>query len=230
LLVNGGTPACSDIKARAAARATANHNTLVLNEQSSSKLIRNVRLERQIGSPPISHPDHVSCDVSMDDHGDSLEAAHDGYLQRFGLIHHRTLKLDATGSKLEGRDKLSLAKDSAAIGTDLPLAVHFHLHPDAQAHIGQSPQMVDLMLQTGEHWRLSAHGVAVSIEDSMHFAAVAGPRQAQQVVLRALCRATTELAWTLERLKEGSSMDRETRKAQRAQMRHREQVDEQGLD
>jgi uncharacterized heparinase superfamily protein len=230
LLVNGGTPASSDIKARAAARATANHNTLVLNEQSSSKLIRNARLERQIGFPPIRHPDHVTCEVRKDDLGDSLEAAHDGYLPRFGLIHCRTLKLDASGCKLEGCDKLSLAKDVSRTARDLPVAVHFHLHPDAEAHIGPSPHMVDLMLQTGEHWRLSAPGVAVSIEDSTHFADVAGPRQAQQVILRALCRATTELAWMLERIKEGSSMDRETRKAVRAEKRRREQRDEEGLD
>jgi uncharacterized heparinase superfamily protein len=226
LFVNAGTLAGGDIKARAAARATANHNTLVLNEQSSSKLIRNPRLERQIGSPPIRRPDHVSCEVHKDDFGVTLDAAHDGYVQRFGLIHHRTLKFDAGGCKLLGLDKLSLAKDASGVAWELPVAVHFHLHPDVEAHIGPTPQMVDLILETGEHWRLSAPEVAVSIEDSRHFADVSGPREAQQVVLRALCRTTAELAWTIERIKETSPMDRETRKAVRAEKRRRHQIED----
>jgi uncharacterized heparinase superfamily protein len=226
LFVNGGTPPTPDMKAR----ATANHNTLVVNEQSSSKLIRNPRLERQIGSPPIRHPDHVICEVRDDDSGATLSAAHDGYLQRFGLIHHRALKLDASGCKLEGIDKLTMVKNAPRFAFELPLAVHFHLHPDAEAHPGKSPQTVELMLQTGEHWRLSAPGVAVCIEESTHFADVSGPRQAQQVVLRALWRAAAELTWTIERVTQGRPMDRETRKAVRAEKLRRERFDGGGLD
>ena len=40
----------------------------------------------------------------------ALEASHDGYVERFGLIHSRTLTLDAAGTRLDGCDRLTAAK------------------------------------------------------------------------------------------------------------------------
>src|SRR5262245_33850840 len=48
LLVNGGTPAPAEAARSAVARATASHTTLCLGEQSSAKLMRSARLERDI--------------------------------------------------------------------------------------------------------------------------------------------------------------------------------------
>ena len=53
LLVNAGRPSAPDAHARALARSTASHNTPCLNDQSSSTLIRNARLEQVIGAVPI---------------------------------------------------------------------------------------------------------------------------------------------------------------------------------
>ena len=59
LLVNGGAPSAADGEWRPASRATASHNTLALAEQSSSRLVRNRRLERLVGAPPIRGPETV---------------------------------------------------------------------------------------------------------------------------------------------------------------------------
>ena len=58
------TAACRarrEARAARVARATASHNTLCLGEQSSAKLMRDARLERVIGAPPLapSRPRHV---------------------------------------------------------------------------------------------------------------------------------------------------------------------------
>ena len=63
VLVNGGVPGEIEASRRIVARATPNHNTLCLGEQSSAKLVRDARLEREIGAPPLRHPDHVTCAV-----------------------------------------------------------------------------------------------------------------------------------------------------------------------
>src|SRR2546426_684082 len=80
------------------------------------------------------------------DGGIEIEASHDGYVQPLGLIHTRTLKLDAGGARLGGVDKLTAAKGIVRFAWDVPLAIHFHLHPDAEARLGRSPDTAELLL------------------------------------------------------------------------------------
>ena len=201
LLVNAGAPRPVDAAKRSLSRATAHHNTLSLNEQSSAKLMRNARLEQQLGSPPLVQPDNIRCEVRDVDGCIEVEASHDGYAERFGLIHTRTLKLDAAGCKLEGLDRLSEAKGVMRYAFDLPFAVHFHVHPAVQLRVGQTVDTAELLLADREHWRLSAAGGSLGIEPSTHFADTTGPRRTQQIVLRASCYGTAEIAWTLERIR-----------------------------
>jgi uncharacterized heparinase superfamily protein len=199
LLVNAGTPGHAQGSKRAIARATASHSTLCLNEQSSSKLIGK-RLQRDAAEALLRHPDRVTCELEECDEGIELEAAHDGYVQRFGLMHSRTLRLFAGGAKLLGIDRLSAAKGLVRFAWDLPFAIHFHLHPDAEARAGPSLNCAQLLLANGERWRLTASGAAVSIEEGSYFADAAGPRVAQQVVLRSVCGGASEVAWSIERM------------------------------
>ncbi|KAB2920262.1 MAG: heparinase [Hyphomicrobiaceae bacterium] len=212
LLVNAGTPATPDGRSRALARATASHNTLTLSDQSSSKLIRNARLERQIGAAPIRQPENVTCRVREEGGVVVFEGSHDGYADRFGLIHTRMLVLDASGRTLQGIDKLDAAKGVLRFAWDLPFAVHFHLPPAAEARAGQSPDVAELALESGEHWRISVAGAAISIEESTYFADISGPRPTQQVVLRAVCYGAAEVCWRLERIREGQPADYATRR------------------
>ena len=221
LIVNGGTPAPPEAGRSAIARATASHTTLCLGEQSSAKLMRNARLERAIGNTLLRHPDRVACEVRQGEGGTiGLEASHDGYVEAFGLIHTRTLALDAAGTRLEGCDKLTAAKGTVRFPWDVPFAIHFHIHPDAEARVGTSLESADLLLDNGGHWRLTASGAAVSIEESQFFADAAGVRRTRQVVLRAQCSGATEVRWTLQQIRPGDPKARNRRRgAQRLSAR-----------
>jgi uncharacterized heparinase superfamily protein len=199
LLVNAGGAGRAAGNMHAIARATASHNTLCLGEQSSSKLIRNARLEREVGGAPLRHPDSVRARVRAGDGGIELMASHDGYLQRFGLLHTRVLSLSYDGATLRGFDRLAGAREPQRFPWDVPFAIHFHLHPDAEAHAGQSLHTAELLAGNGEHWRLTCAGAQVSIEQSVYFADPSGPRTRQQVVLRGVCGGASEVRWTLER-------------------------------
>ncbi len=198
LLVNAGAPGPAHGRLRASSRGTSCHNTLELAGQSSSKLVR----ARGLGAAPIQHPDHVTCSVDETAGGSIvLQASHDGYRDRFGLIHTRTLTLDPGGNRLEGRDRLDGGdKGELRFSWDVPFAVHFHLHPRASARLAGEEKAAVLILPGGERWRLSASGAALTIEESTHFADVRGPLRAQQVVLRGVCYGAADVSWTLERL------------------------------
>jgi len=200
VLVNGGVPGEIDAGRRSLARATANHNTLCLGDQSSAKLVRDAHLERDIGAPPLRHPDHVTCVLQEADGAPGLEASHDGYVGRWGLLHTRTLKLDSAGSRLAGVDRLGAAKGVVRFSWDVPFSIHFHLHPSVGVRLAPSAEAAELVLDSGETWRLRATGAVLSIEDSLFFADAAGARPAQQVVLRARCYGASEVSWVIDRI------------------------------
>ena len=215
LLVNGGAPGSAYADSRVIARATASHNTLCLGDQSSARLVRGATLERQIGGPAIRLPDHVGCSVREIEGGGVIEASHDGYAEGFGLLHVRTLTLDAAGTTLTGVDRLTGAGNVMRFAYDTPYAIHFHLHPDAEARLGPSPDSADLVLESGEVWRLTATGAGLSIEPSIHFADPVGPLRTQQIVLRGQCYGAAEVAWTLARIKAGRPTDPGQRRPRR---------------
>lgn len=200
LFVNAGAPGPADEEWRAAARSTAAHNTLCLAASSSARLVRDQRLERMLGAAPIRGPTEVRARTLRDGDGDGakVEAAHDGYRGRSGLIHFRRLELDATGRKLTGIDRLGPASGTLRLERDLPFAIHFHLHPDV-AWVAK-PGEIELTLRNGDRWRFTVTGAAPSIEESVLVADSAGPRAGHQIVLRSATFGETEVAWAVERI------------------------------
>ncbi len=200
LFVNGGMPGPAGADWYPAARASASHNTLCLAEKSSSKLVTHRRLEELIGAPPIRHPDTVDWYLDETGEGTVLEASHDGYLRRFELLHSRRLVLSTDGQRLSGCDRLEGQRQTVRLRTDLPFAVHFHLHPDVASWLEADANTVGLKLPDGERWRFVADGAAVSIEESAYFANSTGPRAAMQIVLRAATYGESEVKWVIERV------------------------------
>lgn len=198
LLINGGAPGPPQQAWRAKARSTASHNTLCLGDMSSSELIQDKRLDELLGAPSIKGPYAVEARVVETPAG-GLEATatHDGYKSRYGLIHKRRLALSADGKVLEGTDQLSGARVRVRLRKDVPFAIHFHLHPEAQCRTAGSGG-AEIVLKDGLTWRLTATGAAVSVEDSTFYADSAGPCTTLQIVLRGATFGDTEVNWKLE--------------------------------
>lgn len=200
LFVNGGMPGAAGADWHAAARATASHNTLCLAEKSSSKLVTHRRLESLLGASPIRHPDQVEWSLREAADGIVVEASHDGYLRRFGLIHTRRLFLTADGGRLEGRDRLDGGSQPVRLRSELSFAIHFHLHPEASCRPAGKGNAAEIKLPGGERWYLGAAGAKLAVEESTFFANSTGPRSAQQIVLRAATLGESEVNWAVTRL------------------------------
>ncbi len=198
ILVNGGAPSPGNAEWRPASRATASHNTLCLGEKSSSKLVRHKTLEDLVGGAPIRFPDDVRS--SVHDLGEAIEvkSSHDGYMKRFGLIHHRTLALGQSGRRLLGIDRLAGKQDALRLRQDIPFAIHFHLHPTVRCRRGDNPNVAVITLASGATWWFSLEGARLAIEESTYFADSAGPRRAMQLVARGATVGEAEMRWVLE--------------------------------
>jgi uncharacterized heparinase superfamily protein len=198
MLVNGGAPGPASGEWRAASRATASHNTLCLGEKSSSKLIRHKTLEQLVGGSPIRYPDEVTAKVEAHDGSAEVSAAHDGYMRRFNLMHHRTLSLNASGRRLLGVDRLTGRQANLRLRQDIPFAIHFHLHPAVRCRRGDNPSVAIIELPSKDTWRFSLEGARLAIEESTYFADSAGPRRSLQIVARGATFGGTEIRWLLE--------------------------------
>ena len=123
-----------------------------------------------------------------------LQASHDGYLKRFGLVHSRRLQLSREGNRLEGADRLAPPRGKLRLKQDLPYAIHFHLHPDCRC-VEDGPRTCRITLPDGQIWIFTAENTALSIEESLFFVDSAGPRPGLQIVLRGTTFGETEVRW-----------------------------------
>lgn len=200
LFVNCGAPGVRDPGLRTMARATACHTTLCLNEQSSSRLIRNERLEQRLGSAPLAEPASVRAEISESDTAITLTASHSGYAERYNISHLRSLELSAAGDLLSGTDRLTSPRGALQLASGLPFAIHFHVPPEVVTRIVENGTSVDLLLPDGIHWRFSASGAAITVEESLFIAHPAGPQVSEQIVLRGSCAESMEVRWSVRRL------------------------------
>lgn len=200
LLVNGGAPAPVDAGWRAAARATASHNTLCLAETSSARLVRHRRLEALIGSPPIREPDTVEYKMIEREGSLVMGAQHDGYLKRFGLKHSRRIALSADGKRVDGADRLKDPIGTLNLKQDLPFAIHFHLHPDVSCQRLDAPNTAELTLRSGDVWHFSVKGAALAMEEGTFFADSSGPARVLQLIARGATSGDTVVTWVLEKV------------------------------
>jgi uncharacterized heparinase superfamily protein len=202
LFVNGGMPGPAGAAWNPAARATASHNTLCLAEKSSSELVSHHRLETLLGAQPIRLPEQVSWQVADTGDGVMLEASHDGYLRRFGLVHSRRLFLSADGRCLDGRDRLDGPHQKVRLKSEAVFSIHFHLHPEVGCRLAEDLSAAELELANGQRWLFRAEGIALAVEESTFFANSTGPRGSLQIVLRAVTLGESVVNWSVTRIDE----------------------------
>jgi uncharacterized heparinase superfamily protein len=203
IIVNCGAPDPAATNLRQAARATAAHSTLVVSDVSSSRFASESGIERWLGHQIVARPSNVPVTRREEESGVTIEASHDGYEQRFGLIHWRRLQLSADGECLEGLDALKASGRRVPGTVSAEYILRFHLHPSVLAeHLGDGRTLV-LTMPSGAHWQFSAGGRSVEIEESIFFASPDGPRPTEQIVIRAKIRDVSTIAWRLERVASG---------------------------
>jgi uncharacterized heparinase superfamily protein len=216
LVVNCGMPPTGRDDWRRFARSTAAHTTVTFNETSSARFVETAAFRRVLGgSPMLGGPGHVN--VTREDRSDGimLRAAHDGYADRFDIIHERTVVLSNDGNKLEGEDMFIGAKGTQIRGKDDAYAVRFHLHPSVKATRLTDGHGVMLMTAGKDVWTFSAPEQRVELEDDVFLGGREGPRRTAQIVIHGNARATPRVLWTFQQTG-ASSMAAATRQRVRA--------------
>jgi uncharacterized heparinase superfamily protein len=200
LIVNCGMPSTGRENWRQVARATAAQSTVAFNDTSSARFIESTTFRRVLGgSPMLGGPQHVALAREEREDGIILRASHDGYADRFGVLHERTLVLNYDGSRLDGEDMFVAADGSPQLRTSYDqYAVRFHLHPSVKANRLTDGHGVMLMTASKEVWTFSAHADRVELEESVYLAGADGPRRTVQMVIYGHARKVPRVLWTIQ--------------------------------
>nr|WP_245582562.1 heparinase II/III family protein [Neorhizobium lilium] len=194
-IVNCGLPKWAGRSYRTIARSTAAHSTVILDEASSSRIVKS-KLAGAILLPGVSTVDVERWD---DPHGnDWLRAIHDGYVRDYGYLHQREIGISSKGDKIKGHDRLVLAEGLETPNAPLPAVARFHIHPSITLK-RRDEESVAMRAPDGETWIFAAPGLDVLIDEDIFFADASGIRPSQQLVIEFSPPQTCEIRWMLRR-------------------------------
>jgi uncharacterized heparinase superfamily protein len=141
-----------------ALRSTAAHSTLTLSETNSTAILHDGLLGKGVTD--------VTVDRSEDNDSSRIEATHDGYVRRFGLIHKRSLMLGNDGKELRGADQL-IAKGRRKVREFVPFAVRFHLARGVEATLTADGMGAILRSKGTPPWNFRCRGAMLTTEESL---------------------------------------------------------------
>jgi uncharacterized heparinase superfamily protein len=206
IVVNCGMPTTTRDEWRRLARATAAHSTATLNGESSAHFVEGQTFRRVLGgSPMVGGPSHVSVAREQLSESIALRAGHDGYADRYGILHERAVTLAADGARLDGEDLFLAADGGPQIRAKQDkYAIRFHLHPLIKASRLTDGRGVLLMMPNKEVWTFSAGEHRIQLEDSVYLAGNDGPRRAVQLVISGQARSAPRVAWSFAQANAGA--------------------------
>ena len=163
IVVNCGGAAGASAALSHGLRTTAAHSTLVVADSNSTAIHADGTLGRGVAEVELGRQES--------DAASRIEASHDGYVRRFGLVHRRQLILSGDGRELRGEDALLPRGRTRRPGTT-PFAVRFHLGAGVRASPTADGMAALLRLPGqgsggGAMWQFRVRGGALAIEDSL---------------------------------------------------------------
>ncbi len=195
LVINCGAPDANRAPAREAARMTAAHSTLVIDDTSSCRFASHTGLRKWLGDQTVSGPNKVDVERHDGPSGTIVVLAHNGYEARFGLIHERRIMLNWDGKMLEGTDRLRAAGAGGPI-EPRAFALRFHIHPNVRLKRVREGRAVLCVLPNGRRWLFETTAEQADIEESIFFAAPDGPRSCAQIVVHGETGADIAVEWS----------------------------------
>ncbi|WP_347302432.1 heparinase II/III family protein [Croceibacterium sp. TMG7-5b_MA50] len=180
-------------------RATAAHSTLVLDDANSTAVKPAGRLGAGVSEVEVDRRRAVLPDGRE---ATEVEASHDGYGSRLGLVHRRVVTLSDDGALLLGEDRLEPVGRRGR-RAKVPYGLRFHLGPGIEPVPVDAGDGVLLPLPDSSEWAFHAPGHAVMVDESLWVDGDGQPHPVQQLVLEGTLPGAGEaltIAWRFERM------------------------------
>lgn len=181
-------------------RGTSAHSTLVLDEANSTAVL----LHGQIGKGVEEVDVKREAVQAGSRKAVKLEASHNGYAARHGLLHRRILILSDDGEELRGEDVLEPAGHKGKRGK-IGFAIRFHLGRGVDAKLTDDALGVHLALPDASYWQFRLGGTSgethCTLEDSLWVDGHGRPHGVQQIVVEGMAaRGGERFPWLFKRM------------------------------
>lgn len=178
-------------------RASAAHSTLVLGDANSTAVLINGKLGSGVNEVEV---DRRTVTAEGGGNATRVEASHDGYSSRFGLVHRRILILRDDGTELRGADMLVPSGRKGKRGK-VPYALRFHLGPRIEVSRWENGRGVGLTLPDGSYWQFVAADHEIDMDESIWVDGAGRPHPVQQLVMQGLAsRGGSSFSWLLKKM------------------------------
>ena len=139
-------------------KSSAIHSTLILEDISSCKFTK------QSPSKIFNGLKILKKNVVFEKNYWKINAAHDGYLKQFGIIHDREIEFYPEQIKFIGHDKI-ISKNNAK---NLKFEIRFHLEPSVKVMktLDNKSILIDL---DGEGWKFNSNQNTINIDNGLYF-------------------------------------------------------------
>jgi uncharacterized heparinase superfamily protein len=155
-------------------RTTAAHSTLTLADTNSTAVFNDGQLGK--GVEQIELDRQETSDFSR------IEASHDGYESRIGLLHKRSIAVSADGREIRCDDVL-IPGNARRKPTQSSFAIRFHLGAAVEASPTADGFGALLRIDEGPLWQFKAIGGTVTIDESLWVDGEGALYNTQQVVV-----------------------------------------------
>ncbi|KRA80315.1 heparinase II/III domain-containing protein [Altererythrobacter sp. Root672] len=179
-------------------RGTAAHSTLVLNDTNSTAVVVAGKLGSGVAEVEV---DRRTMTAEKGASATRIEASHDGYVARVGLVHRRILILRDDGTELRGEDLLVPAGRKGKRGK-VPYALRFHLGPMVEVTAGENGRGATLALPDGSYWQFVTSEGSLEVDESLWVDGDGRPHPVQQLVMQGMVsRGGGNFSWLLKKIR-----------------------------
>ena len=141
-------------------KSTACHSSLVIDNASSVSFIKQSSGINKINSS-LKIFDRK---IVKDNNYWSVEASHNGYVKKFGILHYRKVEFFHDISKLSGLDRIEKKEDFKKCNFE----IRFHLDPEAKVMKTQDGNSIYIGLKN-EGWKFTSLNNKISYETGLYF-------------------------------------------------------------
>jgi uncharacterized heparinase superfamily protein len=137
-------------------KSSATHSTLILDDRSSCKFTTKKQIFEELKI--------IKKNIVFETNYWKINAAHDGYLKQYGIIHDREIEFYPEQMKFIGHDKI-ISKNNIK---NLKFEIRFHLEPNVKVMktVDGKSILIDL---DGEGWKFNSNHNTIHIDNGLYF-------------------------------------------------------------
>ena len=160
LITNSGYFSNKNNKLNKLSKSTALQSTLIIEDYSSCSFKKTEKLDFVIDKGLKI----TKKNIVFENNYWKISAAHDGYLDKFGLIHEREVEFYPEQSKFIGFDKIKRKN----LNNNIKFDIRFHLDPNAKVMKTQDNKSILIELDE-EGWKFSCDNFDINIDNGLFF-------------------------------------------------------------